>query len=451
MILDLARGVNIRVHIEGAFMLKKSTHFITIVSILLVSQLADAKVYLNSMCTMNADSKSMEIKGDDNKDKKFPWASISKVATSLWAVEKLGAFYRYTTRLHINKVSDDVFDLHIEGGRDPIFGRSAGYFLLSELNRKGLSVKKIRNLTFDENFLIRWNLEESAVVAGETKYYNSIEEQTQDIKLSIRNNLATPPSASAYNTLKTRAARSGIKMEDSPSIEVENIDYVSRRQFRPTSTTISLAYRSAPLHQILKNMNNRSNNYISDVIFWNLGGSDNFQAYMKDAMDLTKDEIEFNLGSGNNAHYLYGGEYNYNEGTCEAMIKVIYRLNLLLERAGLQLSHVMAVADVDEQSSLKSYVGSMAGAVIAKTGTVSRAKTLAGSISTQEGEFYFAVLMHMDRLNESGSASHVIKSKIIDLISRLGGPKRINYTKIDPLPFDKSSILFSDVRPTARP
>lgn len=427
-------------------MINKPMHILAALSLVLATQVAEAKVYLNSMCTMNADSTSLEIDGDKNSGKKFPWASISKVATSLWAIEKLGPYYRYTTKFHINKISDELYDIHIEGGRDPIMGRNAGYFILSELNRAGVGIKKVRNLTFDQNFLIRWNLEEKAVIGGETRYYENLEEQTTDIAQSLRSNFATVPAKGPYDNLKLRARRAGISMENSASIDVENIEFLSSRNFNKNNETTTLLYRSAPLYQILKNMNNKSNNYISDIMFWNLGGSEQFHNYMQETMHLNNDEIEFNLGSGNNAHYLYGGEFNYNEGTCEAMIKIIYRLNQVLEKHGLELSHVMAMSDVDEGSTLKSYQGSLAGSVIAKTGTVTRAKTLAGSVSTKSGEFYFVVLMNMDRLSESGAASNAIKSRIVDLISRLGGAKQFDYTVFDPLPFDKGSKLVSAIR-----
>jgi len=118
---------------------------------MLYSASSQAKVYVNSTCYMNGMSPNQIVQGDKKVDEKFPLASTSKVMTSLWSVARLNADSRFKTNIYVTKVSSDSYDVHIEGGRDPIFGRTSSYFLISELNRIG--VKKIENLTFDENFL----------------------------------------------------------------------------------------------------------------------------------------------------------------------------------------------------------------------------------------------------------------------------------------------------------
>jgi len=422
--------------------LKMKMLYVVLGSVVAASS-ASAKVYLNSMCTMNANSSQKAIEGDQNKDKKFPLASISKIVTSLWAVEKLGPNYRFTTKLHVNKVGPDNYDVHIEGGRDPIFGRSAGYFLISELNRSGVDIKKIENLTFDENFLLEWGVEERGAIVGDTRYFKTIEDQAEAVKNSLLANFATAINKQAYNELRAQAAspKINVTMVANPTISIGRVEFLPKGSFRKSATTTTLIYRSAPLHTILKNMNNKSNNHIADVLYWNLGGTEEFKKYVNTAMALTTNEIDFNLGSGNNADYLYGGTEVYNRASCETMIKVLYRLNNLLGKEGLALSDVMAVATTDSESSVRSYGGAMEKSTVAKTGTVNRAKTLAGTVSTQNGTIYFVVLMNMDVLSEQNSATAQIKQKIINLIAKNGGPKKIQYDELLPLPFDAGSKL----------
>jgi D-alanyl-D-alanine carboxypeptidase len=123
------------------------------------------------------------------------------------------------------------------------------------------------------------------------------------------------------------------------------------------------------------------------------------------------------------------------------MIKVLYKMNTLLGKDGYDLSQVMAVAGIDKGSTVAGYGGNFAGTTTAKTGSVNKAKTLAGTVNTKNGTIYFAVLMHTDSRADWGAASATIKAKVNDLIVDNGGGRKINYTEILPLPFDKNSSL----------
>ncbi|WP_413943448.1 D-alanyl-D-alanine carboxypeptidase [Bdellovibrio sp. HCB-162] len=415
---------------------------------LITASSASAKVYVNSMCTMRANSQNKVIDGDNNKDDKFPLASISKVVTTLWAIEKLGPDYRFTTKLHVNRVGNNAYDVHIEGSRDPLISRNTGYFLVSELNRAGIDIKNIERLSFDENFLINWGLEEHPGI--DTPYYRTMQAQVEAVRGQLVANFITPidfGKNSAYNILKARAAKIGVSMESTPKINVRQVEFVSKKDFVKQADTTTLLYRSTPLKTILKRMNNQSNNYIADNLYWNLGGTSEFNKYLQSSLSLSTNEMEFYLGSGNNADYILnpGGKAVYNEATCEAMIKVLYKLDKSLEAKGLQLSDVMAVAGKDNTSTVAEkygYGGVFAGSTVAKTGSVDKAKTLAGTVSTAKGEIYFVVLMNTDGRSEWGSASGVIKEKVKNLINSNGGPKDIGYkNEIIALPFDAASKL----------
>jgi D-alanyl-D-alanine carboxypeptidase len=391
---------------------------------------------------MKAESAVRDISGDDKKGVKFPLASISKIVTSLWALETLGPDYRFTTKLHVNRVSSNSYDIHIEGSRDPIFGRNVSYFIISELNQKNIDIRNIETLTFDENFLIDWLSEESPRIAGSTPYYTSAQLQIDAVRSSLIDNFITPISFGDYSDLKSRAGKIGVQMVARPTINVRKVEFKSKNSFRTNSETITLTYRSAPLRTILKRMNNQSNNYIADNLFWNLGGTKSFNIFVAQKLNLTNENIEFYLGSGNNADYIFNtNQPVYNQASCETMIKVIFRLEKLLTQSGYKLSDVMAVAGIDTTSTIAGYGGNMNGSVTAKTGSVNKAKTLAGTLSTKNGTIYFVVLMHTDNRAEWGPASAVIRSKVNDLIVKNGGPEKINYKEIFALPFDKESSL----------
>nr|BFD60925.1 hypothetical protein CKG001_30320 [Bdellovibrio sp. CKG001]BFD68534.1 hypothetical protein HAGR004_35560 [Bdellovibrio sp. HAGR004] len=416
------------------------------VGTLLISSAASAKVYLNSMCHMAANSTQGAVQGDKNKDDKFPLASISKVVTALWAIDRLGPDYRYTTKLHITPTANGSVDIHIEGSRDPMFGRNLSYFLISELNR--MKIKKVEKMTFDENFLLTWKAEEKPLVAGTTPKYETVEQQASVVRSTIINALGTAVQPLMYQSLKSKAARIGVKMESLPSLSIRNVAYVPKATFKKDAQTKTVLLRSAPLRSILKRMNNQSNNYIADTLFWNLGGTDKFEQYVKTTLAASDEDIVFYNGSGNNEGSV--ARPIYNEATCEMMVKVLYRLDKKLAEKGYDLSDVMAVAGKDRDSTVKNYSGVMSASTIAKTGSVNKAKTLAGSISTKNGEIYFAVLMHTDQdknRSDWGVASQQIKNKVAQLINTNGGPKRISYTEQLPLPFDAKSYLVAAAAP----
>lgn len=404
----------------------------------LLSSVASAKVALNSSCELKASNK--QIQGV-NIDKMYPLASISKVVTALWAVEVLGPDYRYETKIHISETSKQgAYDVHIEGSRDPMFGRNMGYFLASELNRKG--IKEIDRLTFDQNFLLAWLAEERPLIGGTTPKYSNTESQAKAVKTTLRNAFATAVNQDLYKRLRNKAKQQGIEMVETPKLKVNNIDFKAKDDFKASAKTTVYSLKSSPLRTILKRMNNQSNNYIADNIFWNLGGSTKFKIYAKNALGADSNDVIFYNGSGNNEGNIANPVYN--NATCEFMIKSLARMDDLLEAKGYGLEHVMAVAAKDQDSTVKNYNGNFAGATIAKTGSVNKAKTLAGMINTGQGPVYFSIMMHTDYdINRSdwGNANRQIKDRLSRLINKYTGPRPIKYTQISTLPFDKKSAL----------
>ncbi len=402
------------------------------------------RISVNSMCHMKVGEAMNPILGDDNVDKKYPLASISKVVTSFWAIKQLGANYRYQTRLHLTKIDDETFDLHIEGGLDPIMGRNAAYFITSELNRSEHKVKKIRNLTFDQNFLMDWLSEEKPRIAGSTPYFATIEEQTASVKRTLESGFITPVVREKYRLLQQKAASQGVIMTDKPGITAESVRFVSTADHQSNPTDVVLIYRSAPLYKIIKRMNNQSNNYIADHLFWSLGGIDAFNSFVEYTMQLDGDDFEFYLGSGNNAGYIFDPNENiYNKGSCSAMVKTLYYLDQALQESNLDLSDVMAVAGEDHESTVRAYGGSFFRSTVAKTGSVNVAKTLAGSVKTREGTFYFAILVNTKGRSDWGAASSIIRTRLDNLIKQYGGPVKEDYREEIPLPFDKKSSLIN--------
>ena len=104
-----------------------------------------------------------------NADKRLPIASVSKVMTGWYIVASKGANYRIPTSFHVTPVENDLYDIHIQGARDPYFGHESLQFAISELNKLG--IKKVRRLSFDENFKFFWSV--TSDIVTRKHYFNN--------------------------------------------------------------------------------------------------------------------------------------------------------------------------------------------------------------------------------------------------------------------------------------
>lgn len=413
-----------------------SQFWVALILVLLTGP-SHAAVYNNATCSQRG---SGPVMGEGDLRSRHPLASVSKIMTSLWALEKLGVDYRFSTVLHMSRSSSGGLRVHIEGSRNPLFGRNLSYFLISELNR--MDVQRIDSLTFDENLLLAWQVEESPYIGGVTPRYRTIQEQVLAVNRELQTYFATSINQFHYDRLRSQAADAQVYLLSSPRISIRSIDFLAKSRFQKVRGTVSISLKSSPLITLLKRMNNQSNNYVADHLFWNLGGTGSFAAHASSFWGLDQNQLRFVNGSGNNEGSTESPLYNV--GTCDAVLKVLKLSERHLAQKGLSLTSILPVADKDQDSTLSGFGGLAAGAMTAKTGTVNKAKTLAGQISSQEGPVMFAILLHMDQdrdSSDSGVANQMIKNKVGQLFNTNRGPRLLNYTELITLPFDQSSYL----------
>ena len=91
------------------------------------------------------DSKG-EILGH-NIHRRVRLASISKLITTLWFIEKSPEF-QYKTKIFFNP---ETKELHLKGDEDYVFSRRKMFYLVNQLS--ALGINEISNLTFDENVI----------------------------------------------------------------------------------------------------------------------------------------------------------------------------------------------------------------------------------------------------------------------------------------------------------
>lgn len=408
-------------------------HILSIIITTALSPLVFAKSEMNAMCYL--EDKSGAVIEGTNAQNMYEIASVSKIVTSYWALRVLGPNFRFLTQVHIDPVDKDTSDVHIGGGSDPYFGREMTHFLFSELQRNG--VTKIRNLTFDENFSLFWSVREKPTL--------SIDPSRKDIEVVLRQKLRL--SSAEYTATRLQAKKMGILLEPKLNTRISNIKFRALREYAPSATTRTLNLRSAPLVAYLKEMNRNSNNHVADHLFNFLGGTIEFQNFIKIRLDLDSNDIRLINGSGD--RILVTDEKNkqqkeYNEASCEAVVSIISAIRFELRINGYDLQNIMAVSGLDPGTTLGGRYASsqVSGAVVAKTGSVDPAITLAGMITTEQGNVYFGILYKTRSPSDWNSARNKIRDNVIGLMNKFGGKNEIeDYSSTLFLPFDDKSAL----------
>lgn len=338
---------------------------------------------LQSYCYSNPSNLNL-IEGV-NIDKKYPIASVSKLVTSYWALSKKGPDYQYLSVVHLTPVGQDQFDLHLQGSRDPYFGREKIHFMISELNKKGIT--RIRNFSFDQNFLYLKDLD---IERDPLKEKGAFPWQNYFLSpVGPRRTLSELQSGLMDGYVQTvqRMARAKINLVPNARFSVGKFEFKKSSDFTTASVTRSFSLRSAPLYRLLKEMNRNSNNFAAVMIFDALGSASDFAQFIKNELGLGRDAIEFFEGSGNRV----ADAPVYNSASCRALLLIIRALSEVARKKMLDIDDVVSVMGEDglvaDGFPYTNDLNDKAG--VAKTGTTAAAITLGGMLNTQPHRTFF--------------------------------------------------------------
>lgn len=416
-------------------------------------------------------------------DKLVPLASISKLLTSYWALSVLGPFYRFETHFFLVAVDARTIDLHISGSRDPYYTYEKLFFIVSELNRIGIT--QIRHLTFDENLTIylghrdpnsanpsslnAWT-ENPNLVTGLIE--PSISASNLELVFNVKGWKVSAKKRYAYAL--DLAKKFGMSMVPNPKMSIGDVALKRAEDFRPSGNTQHFVMRSAPLFRYLKDMNNFSNNYVADQIFLRLGGQEKAARFFETRLNLDKTSLQLHTGSG---LPLREPSRVDNKGSCAAVLKVVNAMSTLLttvsvpedefqilKRKNLSLLDIMLIVGVDEIEKINglnaktTYSGSenQEGAAIAKTGLINSAINIAGAVFTNEGIYLYGIFIRTALSTEyhnptgNNEARALRRALISDLIQDHKGAKKVPIDQHTAFfPVDTKSML-RDLTPEAK-
>ncbi len=389
------------------------------------SAFADTDLQIATACHMNAEGG--KIYGE-NIDERIPMASVSKVITAEWAVSQRGFDYRYPTFVDIYHTSKPgVFDVHLRGSKDPFFDLEQMHFLISELNK--LDITHIRTLSFDEGFKFTRD------AIGQDR--SSI--RTIELPLgapfadTIQSNLEQPLLTN-YSRTRRRASASGIELVANPEIKVDKVEYRPSNlscSVKSKQADISKVIYSAPMKDLLREMNRKSNNYAADQIFESLGGMNAYADYAYKKFKMTKNEIKMGNGSGAPLFEdIYGNETEkyYNEATCRSVLTILKSLRDQAKSVPNGLASVMVVAGADRDSSLGGMysIEILNNSMVAKTGTINTNVSLGGLVLAKDGSYLFYENIDTGitywNSGRNNQARQLIRKRVSDIITEYGGP-----------------------------
>lgn len=428
----------------------------TITAAILVVGSVGLAAELNSFCHVKAGEAASAIRGRD-VNQRLPIASVSKIMTAEWAIARFGPNHRYETQVMLFNNKNGTWDLHFQGSRDPYFGQSQMHYLVSELNKMGIT--NIRRMTFDWQFKFTWDVTSDRVATLEYEV-DSPKENVVETKLRMQSKYLD-----GYSKTASAARAKGIEFHPNPKFRVNQVEAIDAIEWGNVMARVPdrvRLMRSAPLHSLLREMNRNSNNYAANQIFESLGGADNYKSYVRRKFGFTENDIRFVNGHGAPLMASVGGTETwrdtgrgysigemtgqrsvyvdlngrevaagdnarkvYNEATCAAVLQILQSLRTALLRHKRDLSSVMVSAGDGTTSTIRSYNTPVTrGSLIAKTGTVNTAITLGGLISTRQGKVFFFYNM---KPTGRGAARSQIRARVTELIVNVyGGASRQN-------------------------
>ena len=338
-------------------------------------------------------------------------ASLTKVATSLWALEQLGPDHRFETRFASSASIDATTgvlegDLVVRGSGDPDFHVENAYLVARALNDLGLSTVRGK-LLVDETFWIGWE-------GGSEKRETDGKRRAAQMATRLRDTLDPARwTADTRRYLKEFVARRGITA-DAPRVRVEGTPGFHAGA-EPSSTL--LRHLSGTLQQILKRFNAYSNNDI-ERLGLQLGTGRDLAAFLAARWDVEPASLQFESLSG----------LGTNRMTARLVVLLLEDFGQTLRAAGLRPEDLLPTVGCDP-GTLTHYprlTERVAGALVAKTGTLVKTDggvaVLAGVAHTARGSLRFCVAAP-GAGRQLAQARDAQERWLLDLIERHGGPR----------------------------
>lgn len=280
-------------------------------------------------------------------------ASVTKLATTLAALQTWSPDYQFYTRvLSQGTIANGTLngDLIIQGGADPFYVWESAILLGNRLNQLG--IQKVTGRLIIQGLFVM-NFERDPAVAGEL------------FRQALNADLWPEEALHQYQTNLPPDT-------PQPQITIAGETLFTATNTAPAETRILVEQPSLPLLQLLKQMNNYSNNVMAQLFADLMGGPNTLKNTVITIAQVPENEVSFSNGSG------LGHENQISpQGACQ----VIKAIDRTLGAQGFSVSDIMPISQRDPGTL--SYRNLPPG-VTAKTGTLWDVSTLAGVLDSAD-------------------------------------------------------------------
>ncbi|MEQ8974871.1 MAG: D-alanyl-D-alanine carboxypeptidase [Coleofasciculus sp. C1-SOL-03] len=333
----------------------------------------------------------------------LPAASITKVATSLAALQTFGPDHQFITLIGATGVVENGVlqgDLVIQGGDDPFFVWEEAIALGNLLNQMGIQ-QVAGNLIITGKFYM--NFEFDPFKSGTL------------LRQGLNAQLWTPEAQTQYQTLPP----------DTPKPEVAIAGSVQVSPTPPSNVQPLIRHYSFPLAELLKKMNQYSNNKMADMLANSVGGANVVAQKAAAAAGVPQAEISLVNGSGLS---------DQNKISPRAASGLFLAIARYLQPYNMSLGDVLAIVGQDQGILNERPLPPFA---IVKSGSLNNVSALGGALPTQQqGILWFSTMNRGYNLEGFRSQQEAL---LQSFISQWGGvqslpeplqpnPERVNKT-----------------------
>lgn len=359
-----------------------------------------------------------EVLAEHNADRLYNPASVTKIATSLTAISRLGPDFKFRTSLYTDGTLDPSTgilhgSLYVIGSGDPAFFSENAMMIADKMNRSGIR-EVDGNLVVLGQFFFNFSAsrEASAKAFRATLTPETWNAQTKDAYsrfLSIR---AAEDRVSEVGRSKASTVP---PLLGQPSLKISG-QTITDPGVNTSKLTPLAVHTSLPLLRVLKGLNDFSNNWMATVIGNLVGGPDAVERFLITEVGFKEDEVRFATSSGLGANAI----------SPRGTISMLRKLIAYLQSKGLGVEELLPIAGVDGGTLEKRFNDAYRGSVVGKTGTLNSVSALAGVAYTrQRGPVLFVIYNHGGSAHRFRAAQDETIKKIITLF---GGPAPVRYS-----------------------
>jgi len=338
---------------------RRSQRFHTAACLFLVAGLVPGVVVAaadQDRLVFHAETTSGEAVASQLADLTFNPASVVKVGTSLWALERLGPDHRYSTVFASTGPWDRssgriAGDLVVIGGGDPDFHNENALLVARELNRMG--VRSVDgDLVVVPPFWMGWE--------NGSEEPRDPEARNLDMAYRLLTTLERGRwKAAQLRTWRALSARRGWHDEPEPGIAIRG----GVRVAEAAAAAPLAVHRSNPLHCILRRFNVYSNNDIVRIAD-GLGGAEGLASFLRARLGAGQGLLDLTTASGQLE----------NRVTARLAVRLIREFLTVAARAGLRPEELLPVAGCDPGPIADMFphlaAGTQERTVVGKTGTL---------------------------------------------------------------------------------